>query len=1075
MSSTKQVVVDLKILSSDAAKNISDLNVKIGNLQKTMEGMRLAGLANSDQYHKLEAVMKDLKQTVKANEKALVEGIKQQKSSGDSINAMRAQLKLLRREYEDLSRVQREGVQGNKLLTDIDTLTTEIKKLEFAQQDFSRQVGEYDVITQPARTALREMKMECQNLAVALDVTSGKIQAQETVVANLAATVGTSNQEYADAVAELDRLNKAYDDTKAKLSEMEQKTGELADTIADSNKRVSAFANDEQRFAAMQEGVQALGAAFTAVQGSMALLGVESKSLLEVYAKIQIVQQTLNSLMTIYKALNKDSNFMIALRVKLEKARLTWTKAYNAALARQNGEVAANTAAEAANATATTAVTAAQTAATTATFSFRAALEALKVTLMSNPFTAIAVAVTVAVTAIVVALKKLRGEEKKQQEAEEQAAKAEKERLDTFRDRVREQASSMSQVAARYDEEIAKIQSLVRVSQSETASYRDKKLAIDELNRVIPAFNGSIDETGRLIRGNIDAIDEYIGKLRQKAMSEAYYQLLVDEYKKQAELEREWYIAKEALGEKQEKLFRNEINGYRDLTSEELGLLTQQVAEETKVVNEMYGNIARQNEVVQQMEELAARNVDVSTITGGTPAAPKAAAPQKAESGEDDAVKEAKKMYDRLVEVAKDYQYELEKLGDNALDAVVRRENERYLKELDGLVEAYNHSLDLLNKGDDFLVSIGLDPEAVRRYRDTLSDAMDEAAARNKANVQKIRDDWQKALDEVAGKTDAAYKELTRKLRDELARDGKTGIERLRTELGQQLAALQREEEAELSAHEYTEEQKTEISRLYAEKRQNLIKSESDAEKQVWMQTTVSVMDAMASVTSSISNLFNTLAEDNSKYSDFATGIAMAQILISSAVSIAQAIQAAVQAGGFTGPAAPITIPVFIAEMVGIVASGIASAVSTLKQAQQAKGSAPRFATGGEIRHGQSGVDKVPIMATRGEYVIKKEKVDEYGVDFFDALNFGGHSVKHLSVGDGSVQRFAGGGVVASLPAVLPAVSAGDGFDYDTLKDAMRESVSDALTDMPSPVVSVREVTNAQKRVRVKENISRNI
>ena len=54
-------------------------------------------------------------------------------------------------------------------------------------------------------------------------------------------------------------------------------------------------------------------------------------------------------------------------------------------------------------------------------------------------------------------------------------------------------------------------------------------------------------------------------------------------------------------------------------------------------------------------------------------------------------------------------------------------------------------------------------------------------------------------------------------------------------------------------------------------------------------------------------------------------------------------------------------------------------------------------------------------------------------------------------------------------------MSAGDGFDYDTLKDAMRESVSDALTDMPSPVVSVREVTNAQKRVRVKENISRNI
>ena len=1074
MSSRKQVIVDLKVLSSEAAKNISDIVTKIGNLSKTMAGMKAAGLENSEQYHKLAAVMKDLKQTLKANEKALVEGVKQQKSSGDSINAMRSQLKLLRQEYEDLSKAQREGSQGQELIENINTLTTSIKKLEFEQQDFSRQVGEYDILTQPARTALREMKMECQNLAVALDVTSGKIQAQETVVQNLAATVGTSNQEYADAVAELDRLNKAYDETSQKLSEMEQKTGELADTVADSNKRISAFANDEQKFAAMQEGVNALGAAFTAVQGSMALLGVESKSLLEVYAKIQIVQQTLNSLMTIYKALNKDSNLMIALRVKLEKARLTWTKAYNAALARQNGEIAKNTAAEAANATATTAVTVAETAATGATFSFKAALEALKATMLSNPITAIALGIASAVAVIVTALKKLRAEDKKQQEAAEKAAEAEKERLDAFRNRVREQASSMTQVASKYDEEIAKIQALVKVSQSELSSYRQKKLAIDELNRIIPSFNGAIDETGRLIRGNVDAIDTYIFKLRQKAVAEAYYQLLVDEYKKQAELERQWFVAKESLGEKQERLFRSQMNNYADITAQELGTLKQQIAEETTVVNEMLDNISKQNEVVQQMEELAARNIDVSTMTGSTTTSTSRTSTTKTtDNSEEEKVKEAKKMYDELVKLAREYEYEVEKLGDDALDAVIRRENERYMKELDGLVIAYNHSIDLLNKGDDFLVKIGLDPEAVRRYSQQISDAMDEAAKRNKQNVQQIRDDWQKALDEIAGKTEASYIDLTRRLRDELARDGKVGIERMRTELEQQLSALDREMEAELSAREYTEEQKTEITRLYGLKRQKLITDEGNAEKQMWAQTAMSVMDAMASVTNSIGSLFNTLAEDNSKYSDFATGMAMAQILISSAVSVAQAIQAAVQAGGFTGPAAPITIPVFIAEMVGIVASGIASAVSTLKQAQQAKSSRPKFATGGEIRHGQSGVDKVPIMATRGEYVIKKEKVDEYGVDFFDALNFGKDKAVRSYLGE-SVQRFASGGVVTT-PVVSTAFSQGADFDYDTLKDAMRESVSDALTDMPAPVVSVKEITTTQNRVKVKENISKSI
>lgn len=48
MSSTRQVVVDFKLLSSDAAKNIQDLNVKIGNLKAVLEGMKRAGLENSE-------------------------------------------------------------------------------------------------------------------------------------------------------------------------------------------------------------------------------------------------------------------------------------------------------------------------------------------------------------------------------------------------------------------------------------------------------------------------------------------------------------------------------------------------------------------------------------------------------------------------------------------------------------------------------------------------------------------------------------------------------------------------------------------------------------------------------------------------------------------------------------------------------------------------------------------------------------------------------------------------------------------------------------------------------------------
>ena len=62
-----------------------------------------------------------------------------------------------------------------------------------------------------------------------------------------------------------------------------------------------------------------------------------------------------------------------------------------------------------------------------------------------------------------------------------------------------------------------------------------------------------------------------------------------------------------------------------------------------------------------------------------------------------------------------------------------------------------------------------------------------------------------------------------------------------------------------------------------------------------------------------------------------------------------------------------------------------------------------RFATGGP-----SGVDDVPALLTGGEYVMRKDTVDQYGSDFFDRLN------------RGAVSRFAYGGPVGegNVPAL---------------------------------------------------------
>lgn len=1045
VTSTKQVVIDLKLLSNDAAKNIQDLNVKIANLKAVLKGMKDAGLENSQQYIKLSQVLKEMNQTVKQNEKVLIANINEQKANGDSLNAMRARLKTLRAEYEDLSKVAREGVFGKNLLNDINNLTNEIKKAEEAQQDWSRSVGNYGIVGKSAREALREMKMECQNLALALQATNGKIQAQTQVVQSLANTVGTNTQEYKDAVAELNKLNEAYANTNQQLNAIEQKTGELADTLADSNKRIASFANDEQKIAAMQEGVNVLTSAFTLLQGSLKALGIESKSLLEVYAKIQIVQQSLNSLMTIYKALNKDSNLMIMARVKWEQLRLTWTNAYNAALAKQNGEIAANTAAETANTAATVAATTAEAAATPVTFSLTAAFAALNAVIKANPIVAIASAIVVAGGIIVGIIKKITKANKEEAEAAQKAKEAEEERMKAAKERISEQAKAITSVTGKYEEEIAKIRTLIRVSESETASYKAKKAAIDELNRIVPQFNGAIDQTGRLIRGNTAALEDYINTLYQKANAEAYYDILVDTYKQMAQLQNEFNIAV------------NELGRLQDEVEPSLWKTNAAIVEQSKLVGDLQKQMMDYQQTVWQVEEGAATAVAAGAFTT-TPKTSGGGSTTSSNDKEDNAVERARKMYEELQETARNYYKFIEHLSDDALQEVIANENARYEKELEGLLTAYNNALDLTLMDEKTLADAGIDKEALKRYVGELSAAMDEAARRNQANIEKIKQDHQRALDEMLKKTNQSYEEIVTKLRNELERDGKTEVELIKIDLAQRLEALAKEEQAELEAHEYTEAQKLEITRLYQEKREMLARNAAKQEQVAWAQSTSRVLGAMQQTTSAFSDLFGVLAENDEKYQKYANALGLVDIMTNMAVGIAEAVSAG------AGMPFPYNLAAIAAGIAAVV-SGIASAIALFKKNDKV-GSAPKFAEGGLVgnKTTRRKDDTVNAKLTLGEYVIPAEVVSDLGVGFFDQI-IGKNRKKLPKIGNFEIPHFATGGLV-NVPNTQNIMQNFE-FDYDML----REVVSEALTDMPAPVVSVKEITTTQNRVKTKERL----
>ena len=236
----------------------------------------------------------------------------------------------------------------------------------------------------------------------------------------------------------------------------------------------------------------------------------------------------------------------------------------------------------------------------------------------------------------------------------------------------------------------------------------------------------------------------------------------------------------------------------------------------------------------------------------------------------------------------------------------------------------------------------------------------------------------------------------------------------------------------------------------------------SSNQKTTMIENATAIMGSINNILGSMQGLFETMAESNESYADFATAMALMQILVSTAISIANAIQGATAAGNATGPAAPFTTPAFITQMVAIVVGAMASATTTLMKAQQAKKSAPKFAEGGLIggRYAQTREegrrDDVPINASLGEYIINADAVKRYGVAFLDSIN--GH--KALP----GATHYADGGYISQMTAAAGNMQ----MQIGMMSSIIAESVENI-----QPVVSVREITKAQNRVAIAEKTSR--
>lgn len=251
---------------------------------------------------------------------------------------------------------------------------------------------------------------------------------------------------------------------------------------------------------------------------------------------------------------------------------------------------------------------------------------------------------------------------------------------------------------------------------------------------------------------------------------------------------------------------------------------------------------------------------------------------------------------------------------------------------------------------------------------------------------------------------------------------------------GYEAEKLQMEEDAAQQAYEALLERGQLTTQTDAE-----WQAEQNAAKEEWLNKQVAINEAyvkneqakqqaVRAVTNGLVSLLETLGEENAAYAKMAKVITLAQIAIDTGRALS------------SGIASASTVPfpgnlVAIATTVATVLANVATAISTVKSA--------KFASGGKVSGPGSGTsDSIPAMLSNGEYVMTAR-----ATRLFEPL------------------LAAMNGIGAGVP-----IQVANSYQSVDNAEMMTDSFKEAAREI-KPVVSVVEITEAQERVDMIENL----
>lgn len=225
-----------------------------------------------------------------------------------------------------------------------------------------------------------------------------------------------------------------------------------------------------------------------------------------------------------------------------------------------------------------------------------AALRLMRIELLKNPYTALLALLVAAGVAIYQLAKKT-----------EQASAA----IKTHREIVKK-------VNEEYSGQEAKIRTLVAAINDENLSNYTRKQRLAELKELIPDYNAELNEEGRLINNNKEAIDQYLASLEKQIKLKAYQEELEELYKKKRNLESQESEQSDAYWDTRQQ---NTLSGYNrnSLTAKISRLFgTEKEANQLKALQTTQKDLAGIESAIAQINNDILKTEATATSLTGT-------------------------------------------------------------------------------------------------------------------------------------------------------------------------------------------------------------------------------------------------------------------------------------------------------------------------------------------------------------------------------------------------------------------------------------------------------------------------